>query len=528
MSSPIIAFPSNMAGHVTEVLNGEYDIADLKFDHSPIVIDLGANVGSFTIWAMNRWKDAVVHAYEPNPGNFALLQKNVKHLPAILYNVAVSDHFGEECLYDGKHNCGESSLVDVRASRESGTIVKVISGEYLPPADIIKLDTEGSEWEIISTYTHLYGVTAIMVEWHKVEDHDRIKNFLEAQGLTCVDDRRTQFVDRGLMKFQRGVPKGVGVPAASVNLLIACPCYGGQTYATHNSSVIELNNMLLQMGVRFSLHYLPNESLIPRARNRFGTMMLQGDYTHLLFLDVDIGFNARDIISLVALDKDIAALPYSAKSIEWSKVIQAVKKGITDEDILRHCAGRPIVNINERKTFNVSEPVEFPQLGTGLLLIKRKVFEKMAAPFIPEESDLPQSRAEHNPYWCGGSRHGSQAEACWPCIEFLKDEAFARKDRKYKLMKGEMGDLKGEYAYDFFQIGINPESRHFDSEDYRYCLDARALGFETWLWPNATTTHTGNYTFFMDIPTQASLGIDINPPAEVVPAHEQPVCTPTT
>jgi ABC-type proline/glycine betaine transport system substrate-binding protein len=67
--------------------------------------------------------------------------------------------------------------------------------------------------------------------------------------------------------------------------------------------------------------------------------MRYGD-THMMFIDSDIGFNARDVIALLALqdpddanDKyDIMAGPYPKKCISWEKIKTAVDKGFADEN----------------------------------------------------------------------------------------------------------------------------------------------------------------------------------------------------
>jgi FkbM family methyltransferase len=479
----VIGVPASMAGDVAECLQGCYDVPGLEFSAPPIVIlDIGANVGAFTLWASKRWGGSTIHAYEPNPDCLELLSSNVDDR-CIIHPAAVSSESGSKFLYDGAHNCGEASLVQGVGTRNSGRQVNVISGADLPLADIIKIDTEGSEWDILSTYPHLDHTRAVMFEWHSLEAREKLTNLLTSKGYVCVADKRTQFDYLGLMIWKRteNKPEGIvphtGIQAHSVNLLIACPAYGGLTYVSHNSSIISLIQQLNHLQVKHELRYLPNESLIPRARNYYANRLLDGDpngqpFTHLLFLDVDIGFGAQDIISLLALDKDIAALPYTAKGIEWWKVVEAVKKGVTDPKLLERCCGRPIINAEMPTTFNVTDAVRFPQLGTGVLLIKRKVFEKMAED--PE--------------------------------------------RKYKLMNGEKDSIGGirDYAYDFFQIGINKRTRYYDSEDYRFCLDANELGFETWLWPLAVTSHTGTMTYWLDIPYMSQLGIDLTAKPEEV------------
>src|SRR5688500_13610795 len=56
--------PNDMTGAVAEVLSGEYESG---FSGSGLtVLDIGANVGSFAIWAGMRWPQSTVHCYEPH------------------------------------------------------------------------------------------------------------------------------------------------------------------------------------------------------------------------------------------------------------------------------------------------------------------------------------------------------------------------------------------------------------------------------------------------------------------------------
>jgi GT2 family glycosyltransferase len=43
-------------------------------------------------------------------------------------------------------------------------------------------------------------------------------------------------------------------------------------------------------------------------------------------------------------------------------------------------------------------------------------------------------------------------------------------------------------------------------EDYFFCNEARRLGFETHVLPQARTTHTGSYDYVLNMPAIASLG----------------------
>src|SRR5208337_4541373 len=82
---------------------------------APIVVDLGANVGSFAAWALFRWPNSVVHCYEPLPANFELLRRNLGALEGArvhLNNCAIGDP-SKTLLFLGKNNCGEASFFNL-------------------------------------------------------------------------------------------------------------------------------------------------------------------------------------------------------------------------------------------------------------------------------------------------------------------------------------------------------------------------------------------------------------------------------
>ena len=85
-------------------------------------------------------------------------------------------------------------------------------------------------------------------------------------------------------------------------------------------------------GIDVNYHFLFNESLITRARNYIADEFLRSNHTHLMFIDSDIGFAAKDVLSLAALqsdesDYDIICGPYPKKVISWEKIKLAVDKG---------------------------------------------------------------------------------------------------------------------------------------------------------------------------------------------------------
>jgi hypothetical protein len=315
------------------------------------------------------------------------------------------------------------------------------------------------------------------------------------------------------------------VQTKDICILIACPAYGGLTHASHNEALRGLEQVFGKYGIRYSVLPILTESLIPRARNAYANIVafdkikqLTPDgmggfredmvhYTHLLFLDVDIGFNPQNIIEMIRMNQDIVGLPYACKDISWGKIVEAVKRGETDPVRLSRMGHRPIINTNgTAQSFNPSQPSQFPQIGTGVLLIKRGVFLAMAED--DKLSNMTVKEFEQSEF-CKSELGGSA-----PWLEFAKEyAAFLQQHprRRYKLMAGEMKFGDRDFAYDFFSIGVNPETSYYDSEDYRFCHDAAKLGFKIWFLPWAVTSHTGNYSFIMDIPIQTAIGLQIGP-----------------
>ena len=165
------------------------------------------------------------------------------------------------------------------------------------------------------------------------------------------------------------------------SLFVATPMYGGMNHGLYAKACLDLQSLLIQYGVTVKFSFLFNESLITRARNYLVDEFLhRSDCTHMLFLDSDINFDAKDVVALLALDRDVIGGPYPKKSIKWRNIVNAIKK---NPDIpiseLEKLAGDYVFNpVKGTSQFSISEPLDVLEIGTGYMMIKREVFEKMA------------------------------------------------------------------------------------------------------------------------------------------------------
>ena len=181
-----LAFPDEMQVPVKEVMDGKYEAG---FDGSGLtILDIGANVGSFTLWANLRWPESTIYAYEPEPHTFAMLVSNTGHLPNVTrHNVAVYPSEKEQELFYSRYpGDGEAGLVAYLGKMfeklpEDGIVsARVLHPQALPKCDIIKIYTEGAEPEILGNMD-LQGVSMILLEYHYSEHRDKIKLMLAGQ-----------------------------------------------------------------------------------------------------------------------------------------------------------------------------------------------------------------------------------------------------------------------------------------------------------------------------------------------------------
>jgi FkbM family methyltransferase len=127
------------------------EIVKKEVKKGDIVVDLGANIGYFTlIFAKLVGDTGRVYAFEPDPENFALLKKNVEingYKNVVLVQKAVSNQTGKTKLYLSEENVGDHQIFDSKYGRKSIEIETVTLDEYFKDeaVDFVKIDIQGAE-----------------------------------------------------------------------------------------------------------------------------------------------------------------------------------------------------------------------------------------------------------------------------------------------------------------------------------------------------------------------------------------------
>lgn len=180
----MIEIPENMVKHIEKINNGEYDI---PYSHpNPVILDIGANVGGFAIWANKKWKNSTIYSYEPIKDNFDLLKKNTKDIDGVLaLNMAIGSKNEKKEMYHGLNNVGECSFYKGVEQTDKTEIVDVISAKLLPKAQIVKIDTEGAEIEILEAMS--FEPEVFLIEYHSAYKRRRIDNLLYKYTLLGAD-----------------------------------------------------------------------------------------------------------------------------------------------------------------------------------------------------------------------------------------------------------------------------------------------------------------------------------------------------
>lgn len=191
--------PASMQPHARKVLAGEYDVPG--FNHQvPVIFDIGANVGAFSVWALQRWPGARITGWEPHPENVTLYRANLGQHAHVVEAAVFAD--GTLQLWEGQHNCGEHSLWCGPEQGATRIEVEGHSPSQLGPCDFLKLDTEGAELAILAGYRHLATVQAVALETHSRRDAKVIRCLLEHEGLTLVSEDEWR-ADRSVQKWLR-------------------------------------------------------------------------------------------------------------------------------------------------------------------------------------------------------------------------------------------------------------------------------------------------------------------------------------
>ncbi len=130
-------------------------------------LDLGANIGMFEVHAREQQVEiGRVVAFEPEPDNAAMLERvrAANGTDWEIVRACASNHDGTATFRTGAHNF---SRID---SDGDLTVPLVDVFPYLAQADLVKMNIEGSEWEILQDPRFAATDVVWIVEYHRIRN----------------------------------------------------------------------------------------------------------------------------------------------------------------------------------------------------------------------------------------------------------------------------------------------------------------------------------------------------------------------
>jgi len=228
-------------------------------------------------------------------------------------------------------------------------------------------------------------------------------------------------------------------------VMIATPCQGGNTSALYSVSLMQLTAVAVREGLDLFLD-TNSSSDVFGARNQMATKFLSmPEFTHLFFIDGDLGYMPESFFRLVMADKDVVSGPYPLKKYYFP---DKLPRDLTREEFEHLYTAYPFTPLNGNES-NGDGFVEVKETTTGFMCIKRHVLEKL-----------------------------TQAYPDWWYVDRKPD--------------GEAGPV-----WDFFDP-IRFGRRRL-TEDYAFCKLCRDIGIPIFVDCNSKLDHLGQHIFRGDL-----------------------------
>lgn len=121
-----------------------------------VFVDIGANIGLYSLVAMDSLKCVAAHAIEPNPSVYEYLEQNVKRNDQSIecHRVGIGNENGGATLSYKTHNSGRGSLVQkfnhsVEIVLRDYSLLNEIGNQHVGKRFFLKIDVEGFEAQVV-------------------------------------------------------------------------------------------------------------------------------------------------------------------------------------------------------------------------------------------------------------------------------------------------------------------------------------------------------------------------------------------
>lgn len=255
--------------------------------------------------------------------------------------------------------------------------------------------------------------------------------------------------------------------------VIMTPSHDGKFFRNYVTSLLTFTIEAERRGMPMQVFMLEGESLVTRARNNcVAEFLANPQWTHLFWIDSDIGFSAEAAFRLLLSGYDIAAGVYPLKRETWPQ--EGLPQGTTQQqyetNYARYTVNAKVADGSNQVNLEIQADgfMRMEEAPTGFMVIKRSVFERLIASY-PERNYVPDS----------------------------------------------IGVPDRGLHYRFFDVMVDPDTRRYLSEDYGFCRLWSGLGESVYIDANSNLTHQGSKLYGGDFATslQVSLPYAVGGPA---------------
>jgi hypothetical protein len=231
--------------------------------------------------------------------------------------------------------------------------------------------------------------------------------------------------------------------------VIVTPSHDGKFFQNYVMSMMNFTVEAERAGMRLQVLFHQGESLVTRARNNCVAQFLANPHwTHLFWIDADIGFSAQAAFRLLLSGYDIAAGVYPLKREDWPA--DGVAEGTTRQQFeatfTRYTVNAKASERSAQVELEVQPDgfMKMTEAPTGFMVIARGVFERLMASY--------------------------------PDLNYVPDS---------------IGEPDLGLHYRFFDVMVDPQTRRYLSEDYGFCRLWSGLGESIYIDANSNLTHQG-------------------------------------
>ena len=186
----------------------EYSGDDFPISNDDVIIDVGAHIGLFALFASQFCKNGKIFCYEPIKENYKILIENIEmnQIQNIFpNNLAVTKETSRVKIFLNDDQSGHSMFIQNKnfVEVDSKSLSDIFIDNGIKECDFLKLDCEGAEYEIVESISSdlFTKINKTAIEYHMVDTKPELLKQLinKLKQFSFSVHTRPLFVDIGFL-----------------------------------------------------------------------------------------------------------------------------------------------------------------------------------------------------------------------------------------------------------------------------------------------------------------------------------------